>query len=78
MGVLPKNERKVAKETPRNFVIYGGTMHGKTYFADEFPNPLNLITDGNADMIETPSINIGHTRDAKGNIVKSEIGRAHV
>lgn len=70
MGVLPKNERKVAKETPRNFVIYGGTMHGKTYFADEFPNPLNLNTDGNADMIETPSININHTRDSKGKIVK--------
>lgn len=72
MSILPKNERKVAKETPRNFVIYGGTMHGKTYFADEFPNPLNLNTDGNADMIETPSININHTRDSK------EIGRAHV
>lgn len=70
MSILPKNERKVAKETPRNFVIYGGTMHGKTYFADEFPNPLNLNTDGNADMIETPSININHTRDSKGKIVK--------
>lgn len=71
MSILPKNERKVAKETPRNFVIYGGTMHGKTYFADEFPNPLNLNTDGNAEMIETPSINIRNERDSKGNIVKS-------
>lgn len=71
MSLLPKNERKTAKETPRNFVIYGGTMHGKTYFADEFPNPLNLNTDGNAEMIETPSINISHQRDANGKIVKS-------
>lgn len=71
MSLLPKNERKEAKETPRNFVIYGGTMHGKTYFADEFPNPLNLNTDGNAEMIETPSINIGHQRDSKGKITKS-------
>lgn len=71
MSLLPKNERKTAKETPRNFVIFGGTMHGKTYFADEFPNPLNLNTDGNAEMIETPSINIGHQRDSKGNIIKS-------
>jgi len=46
-------------------------MHGKTYFADEFPNPLNLNTDGNAEMIETPSINISHQRDANGKIVKS-------
>lgn len=70
MSILPKNERKVAKETPRNFVIFGGTMHGKTYFADEFPNPLNLNTDGNAEMIETPSVSIKHERDARGSITK--------
>ncbi|MGN8647911.1 AAA family ATPase [Gracilibacillus sp. HCP3S3_G5_1] len=70
MSLLPENKRKVAKETPRNFVIYGGTMHGKTYFADEFPNPLNLNTDGNAEMIETPSLNIANKRNAKGDIVK--------
>lgn len=70
VSILPKNERKVAKETPRNFVIFGGTMHGKTYFADEFPNPLNLNTDGNAEMIETPSVSIKHERDARGNITK--------
>jgi len=68
MSILPKNERKVAKETPRNIVIFGATMHGKTYFADEFPNPLNLNTDGNAEMIETPSISIRNERDAKGEI----------
>lgn len=71
MSILPKNERKAAKETPRNFVIYGGTMHGKTYFADEFPNPLNLNTDGNAEMIETPSLNINNQRNAKGDITRS-------
>lgn len=71
MSILPPNKRKVAKETPRNFVIFGGTMHGKTYFADEFPNPLNLNTDGNAEMIETPSLNIRHERDMRGNITKS-------
>lgn len=70
ISILPKNERKVAKETPRNFVIFGGTMHGKTYFADEFPNPLNMNTDGNAEMIETPSINIRNERNAKGEITK--------
>ncbi|WP_200416307.1 AAA family ATPase [Virgibacillus salexigens] len=71
MSLLPENKRKVAKETPRNFVIYGGTMHGKTYFADEFPNPINLNTDGNAEMIETPSININNQRNTKGDITRS-------
>lgn len=70
VSILPKNERKIAVETPRNFVIFGGTMHGKTYFADEFPNPLNLNTDGNAEMIETPSLSIRNKRDTRGNITK--------
>lgn len=71
MGLLPENKKKVSKETPRNFVIFGETMNGKTYFSEEFPNPLNLNTDGNAEMIETPSINISHQRNSKGNITKS-------
>lgn len=68
--VLPPNEKKEPKETPRNFVIFGGTMEGKTYFSEEFPNPLNLNTDGNADMIETPSINIRNERGKDGKIIK--------
>lgn len=71
MNLLPKNEKKVPKETPRNYVIYGGTMHGKTYFADEFPNPLNLNTDGNAEMIETPSIGISNERGSDGQIART-------
>jgi len=71
MNLLPKNEKKVPKETPRNYVIYGGTMHGKTYFADEFPNPLNLNTDGNAEMIETPSISISNERGSDGQIART-------
>lgn len=69
--LLPKNERKVPKETPRNFLIYGAAMHGKTFFADEFPNPLNLNTDGNAEMIETPSLNIQNIRGRDGSITQS-------
>src|SRR5690625_6703522 len=70
-NILPPNKKKKPKETPRNFVIFGGTMEGKTYFSEEFPNPLNLNTDGNAEMIETPSLNITHQRDAKGKITRS-------
>src|SRR5690625_7789584 len=70
-NILPPNKKKKPKETPRNFVIFGGTMEGKTYFSDEFPNPLNLNTDGNADMIETPSLNIRNERDMKGEITRS-------
>ena len=38
--------------------------------SDEFPNPLNLNTDGNAEMIETPSLSIRNERDTRGNITK--------
>jgi len=69
-NILPPNKKKKPKETPRNFVIFGGTMEGKTYFSEEFPNPLNLNTDGNADMIETPSINIRNERGRDGRITK--------
>lgn len=69
--LLPDNVRKAPKETPRNFLIYGGPMHGKTYFADEFPNPLNLNTDGNAEAIETPSIHILNERGLDGSIKKT-------
>src|SRR5690554_5908725 len=68
---LPENKRKTPKETPRNFLIFGGPMHGKTYFSDEFPNPLNLNTDGNAEAIETPSIHILNERGPDGSIKKS-------
>src|SRR5699024_2683044 len=68
MSILPPNKRKVAKETLLNFDIFGGTMNVKTYIADNFPNPLNINTDRNADMIETPSINLRNERDVKGNI----------
>lgn len=58
MSFLPKNERKVPVETPKVFVIYGESMHGKSYLADEFPNPVIFNTDDNARAVETPSIAI--------------------
>ena len=70
MSLLPQNNKKKAKEMPRNYVIFGETMNGKTYFTEEFPNPINLNTDGNAEMIETPSLNISHQRNSKGEITK--------
>ncbi|ANB62168.1 AAA family ATPase [Anoxybacteroides amylolyticum] len=65
MGLLPKNQPKKTIDTPRNFFIWGQTMHGKSYLASQFPNPVIFNTDGNADQIETPSINLKNERDAK-------------
>lgn len=65
MGLLPKNQPKKTIETPRNFFIWGQTMHGKSYLASQFPNPVIFNTDGNADQIETPSVNLKNERDPK-------------
>lgn len=65
MGLLPKNQPKKTIDMPRNFFIWGQTMHGKTYLASQFPNPVIFNTDGNADAIETPSVNLKNERDPK-------------
>ncbi|OAO77604.1 hypothetical protein A0O32_2469 [Anoxybacillus flavithermus] len=65
MGLLPKNQPKKTVDTPRNFFIWGQTMHGKSYLASQFPNPVIFNTDGNADQIETPSVNLKNERDPK-------------
>lgn len=73
MGILPPNQPKQTVDTPRNFFIWGQTMHGKSYLASEFPNPIILNTDGNAEQIETPSINLRNERGDDGDIKKTVV-----
>lgn len=70
---LPPNKPKKTVDTPRNFFIWGQTMHGKSYLASEFPNPVILNTDGNADQIETPSVDLKNERDPKTGKIKSTV-----
>ncbi|MGG3987710.1 AAA family ATPase [Bacillus smithii] len=65
MGLLPANKPKKTVDAPRNFFIWGETMHGKSYLASEFPNPVIFNTDGNANAIETPSVDLKNERDPK-------------
>ena len=68
MAFLPKNELKKPKDTPRNFFIWGPTMAGKSYLAGEFPNPIFLNTDGNAEANPYPSIQLRNIRGKNGKI----------
>lgn len=68
MNILPKNEKKQPVDTPKNFFIWGGTMMGKSYLSGEFPNPLFLNTDGNAEANPYPSIQIRNLRGKDGKI----------
>lgn len=70
MSFLPPNKPKKTIDSPRNFFIWGQTMHGKSYLASEFPNPVILNTDGNAKQIETPSVDLKNERDPKTGKIK--------
>ena len=69
MSILPKNELKTPKDTPKNYFIWGATMAGKSYLAGEFPSPLFLNTDGNAEANPYPSIQLRNIKGKDGKIV---------
>lgn len=73
MFKLPENKPQVPKDTPRNYFIYGETMSGKSYLANEFPNPIILNTDGNAEANAVPSIQLVNEKDKTGKITHSVI-----
>ena len=56
---LPKNERrKIESINKRVIWIYGAPFSGKTTFANSFPDPLMLNTDGNIRFVDAPYISI--------------------
>jgi AAA domain len=73
MGLLPDNKPKKTVDTPRNFFIWGETMHGKSYLASQFPNPVIFNTDGNANAIETPSVDLKNERDPKTGKISTSV-----
>ena len=70
---LPENKPQVPRDTPRNYFIYGETMSGKSYLANEFPNPIVLNTDGNATANSVPSIQLVNIKNKEGRITNSVI-----
>ena len=70
---LPENKPQIPKDTPRNYFIYGETMSGKSFLANEFPNPIILNTDGNAGANAVPSIQLVNEKDKTGRITDSVV-----
>ena len=58
--ILPSNERRKIepKNTTTRLWIYGVPFSGKTTFANAFPNPLLINTDGNYTRVDAPAIHI--------------------
>lgn len=57
--LLPENKRRTVESTTKKVVwIYGSPFSGKTTFANNFPDPVMLNTDGNIKFVDAPYISI--------------------
>ena len=57
--LLPENKRRNLNATTKKVVwIYGSPFSGKTTFANHFPDPIMLNTDGNIKFVDAPFIAI--------------------
>lgn len=65
--ILPKNERRNIEEINKKVVwLYGSPFSGKTTFANKFPDPLILNTDGNIKFVDAPYISIKNKVEVNG------------
>lgn len=68
---LPTAERvDISKVEKRVFWIYGAPFSGKTFFANKFPNPLMLNTDGNVRFVDAPRMSIADKVEVDGRITR--------
>lgn len=69
--ILPKNERVNRKnEAKKKIWLYGQPFSGKTYLANQFPDPLMLNTDGNFTQIDAPVLSIKDEVKTEGRLIK--------
>ena len=72
--LLPENKRRTPDATKKKVVwVYGAPFSGKTYFANSFPDPLMLNTDGNIKFVDAPYIPIRDTVTVEGRITKRKL-----
>ena len=57
--LLPENKRRnIESATKKVIWIYGSPFSGKTTFANHFPDPIMLNTDGNIKFVDAPYIHV--------------------
>ena len=72
--LLPENKRRTPDATKKKVVwVYGAPFSGKTYFANAFPDPLMLNTDGNIKFVDAPFISIRDTVTVEGRLTKRKL-----
>ena len=69
--LLPKNERRSIETIEKKVVwLYGQPFSGKTTFANNFPDPLMLNTDGNIKFVDAPYLAIKDKIEVTGRMTK--------
>ena len=72
--LLPKNERRNIEVVKKKVVwLYGSPFTGKTFFANKFPDPLMLNTDGNIKFVDAPYIPIKDKIEVQGRMTKKTL-----
>lgn len=73
--LLPKNERRNIERIDKKVIwLYGSPFSGKTTFANKFPDPLMLNTDGNIKFVDAPFIPIKDQVEVVGRMTKRTMG----
>lgn len=69
--LLPQNKRRNIEAISKKVIwIYGAPFSGKTYLANNFPDPLMLNTDGNIKFIDAPYLPIKDIVKTEGRMTK--------
>jgi len=72
--LLPKNERRSVGKIEKKVVwLYGSPFSGKTFLANQFPDPIMLNTDGNIKFVDSPFIAIKDVVTVEGRITKKTL-----
>lgn len=72
--LLPKNQRRNIEKIEKKVIwMYGSPFSGKTTFANKFPDPLMLNTDGNIKFVDAPFIPIKDQVTVEGRMTKRKL-----
>ena len=72
--LLPENKRRDITAPAKKVVwLYGAPFSGKTFFANQFPDPIMLNTDGNIKFVDAPFIPIRDEVKVEGRITKRQM-----
>ena len=73
--LLPENKRRDVNAITKKVIwIYGAPFSGKTYLANNFPDPLMLNTDGNIRFVDAPFVAIKDVVTVEGRMTKRTLG----